>query len=87
VEVPGIVPSRELPLGMVPARSPVTVQLTAVFVVPVTEALMDNCWPTVTAAGLEGLVIEIFTVDAGLTVKSTDFEAPPPGAGFVTTTG
>jgi hypothetical protein len=25
-------------------------------------------------------------VDAGLTVKLTEFEAPPPGDGFVTTT-
>ena len=59
--MPGIVPIAELPLVTVPASAPVTVQVTAGFEVPATEAVMDKGWPTVTLAGLEGLVKETTT--------------------------
>jgi hypothetical protein len=64
-EVPGIVPSVALPLVTVPASAPITVQVTAVFVAPVTEAIMDKVWPAVMFAGLYGLRMETTTPGPG----------------------
>jgi hypothetical protein len=73
------VPVVELPLVTVPAFAPVTVQVTAVFAVPVTEAVMGKVPPTFILAGLEGLVMETPTA-ATVIVTLTEADLLPSWA-------
>jgi predicted CDP-diglyceride synthetase/phosphatidate cytidylyltransferase len=59
-------------LVTVPAGEPATVQVRTVFEVPVTEAVIPKVPPTVTLAGLEGLVMETTTAAADVIVMLTE---------------
>ena len=69
---PMIVPIVELPLVTVPASVPATVQVRAVFEVPVTEAVIPKVPPTVALAGLGGLVMETTRAAADMIVMLTE---------------
>ena len=68
------------PAARVPPVFPFTLQVTVVLLAPDTVAVNWAVWNT----GTDAEVGEILMLN--VTVKLTEFEAPPPGAGFVTTT-
>jgi hypothetical protein len=72
-----------VPVAELPPAIPFTCQVTAVFASFVTVAL--NCCGPRAATNIDD---GEFDIDGGvLTVKLTEFDAPPPGEGLVTTTG